>query len=54
MNTHSDISLNLVAKGIGGAVEVSLTGEGLGELGSFIAKAGIYREITRAIEALNE
>jgi hypothetical protein len=53
MNTHSDISLNLVVKGIG-AVEVSLTGEGLGELGSFIAKAGIYREITRAIEALNE
>ena len=48
MNTHANVSVNVCAKGIG-AVEVAVSGEGLGELGNFLAKAGLYREITRAI-----
>ncbi len=53
MNSHSNVSVNVCAKGIG-AVEVSLSGEGLGELSNFLAKAGLYREITRTRERLNE
>ena len=53
MNTHSDVSVNVCVKGIG-AVEVSVTGEGLNELISFIAKAGAFREIKRLVENLND
>jgi len=44
MNTHSNVSMNLCVKGMG-AIEASITGEGLGELFHFLAKAAGYREI---------
>ena len=53
MNANSNISANVVVKGIG-AVEVSVTGEGLNELGSFLAKLFLFNEIKRLIENLNE
>ena len=53
MNTHANVSVNVCVKGVG-AVEVAVSGEGLGELGNFLAKAGLYRQITRTMETLNE
>ena len=53
MNTHSNVSVNVCVKGIG-AVEVSVTGEGLGELGSFLFKTVQFNEIKSLIENLNE
>ena len=53
MNAHSNVSVNVVVKGIG-TVEVAVTGEGLGELSSFLEKAGLFREIKRLIETLSD
>lgn len=53
MNTHGNISVNLCVKGIG-AVEASVSGEGLGELINFLTKGSIYREIKRDMENLND
>jgi hypothetical protein len=53
MNKNAHVSVNVCLKGIG-AVEASVSGEGLGELINFLAKAGLHRQITRNIETLNE
>lgn len=53
MNTHANVSVNVCVKGVG-AVEVAVSGEDLGELGHFLAKAVSYRKIIRTIEDLNE
>lgn len=53
MNTHANVSVNVCVKGVG-AVEVAVSGEDLGELVHFLAKAVSYRPTIRAMEDLNE
>jgi len=53
INTHANVSVNVCLKGIG-AVEVAVSGEGLGELANLIYKAGIYSKSKRWIDDLND
>lgn len=53
MNTHANVSVNVCLKEIG-AVEVEVSGEGLGELANLLLKAATHRDITRIIDNLNE
>ena len=52
MNTHSNTSVNICLKGFG-AIEVSVTGEDLGLLLSFIIKVVGYEEMKYLIDDLN-